>query len=446
MKKYALVLFIMLQVVMQAQTISGTLKNHKLQEVILHGFDYYNTVELVKTRIDSLGNFNMNLPEDYSGMALLKTEDKKNLVVLIDNDKLSIKGTYITELDSLLFNKGQNKKFFEYALAHGYRRNATNALKYLLKVYQESKNLNKQSELKKVIATEIKRLENLEITYIKKLPEESYLRWFIPYRSFIQDMSIIIRSEDPRRILESITLFRNTDFNHPYWKTSGILREYIEKHYFMLENSRGSLADKYVKMNKSSSHLIDNLKNDIPLLNLISEKLFDLLEKRSLFTASEYLAVKLLTNYPSRLDATLKNKLEKYGTLKVGNIAPNVQLYSTKQLSDYNQPILLVFGVSNCKACKKESLELLKYYNSWKTKKNVEVVYISLDVNRAEYENAYKDVPWQMYCDFKGWETPAANDYSVLATPSYFLLDKNRKILTHINSAAHANAWIMNIL
>lgn len=44
--------------------------------------------------------------------------------------------------------------------------------------------------------------------------------------------------------------------------------------------------------------------------------------------------------------------------------------------------------------------------------------------------------------DFKGWEAKAANDHHIWGTPSYFLLDKDLIILSHINSVAHANAWI----
>ena len=55
-------------------------------------------------------------------------------------------------------------------------------------------------------------------------------------------------------------------------------------------------------------------------------------------------------------------------------------------------------------------------------------------------------MPWQSYCDYKGWETQAAKDYYISGTPSYFLLEATNKILLRPNSLAHANAWIVQNL
>ena len=85
---------------------------------------------------------------------------------------------------------------------------------------------------------------------------------------------------------------------------------------------------------------------------------------------------------------------------------------------------------------------MLNYYDTWKEEKNVEVVYISLDTDKTVCEQAYQNAPWQTFCDFKGWEMQAAKEYYIWATPSYFLLDENNKILLHPNSVGQANAWI----
>jgi thiol-disulfide isomerase/thioredoxin len=102
----------------------------------------------------------------------------------------------------------------------------------------------------------------------------------------------------------------------------------------------------------------------------------------------------------------------------------------------------LVFGVSDCGPCKKEAIELLKYYDAWKTKKDVEVVYISIDTDKEAYKTAYQNAPWQSYCDYKGWDTQAAKDYFVYATPTYILLDKDMKILVHPSSVGQVDAWV----
>lgn len=69
------------------------------------------------------------------------------------------------------------------------------------------------------------------------------------------------------------------------------------------------------------------------------------------------------------------------------------------------------------------------------------MVYVSLDTDKTEFESQYKTKPWETFCDFKGWDTQAAKDYYVNATPTCILLDKNLKILLHPKSVAHASAW-----
>ena len=72
----------------------------------------------------------------------------------------------------------------------------------------------------------------------------------------------------------------------------------------------------------------------------------------------------------------------------------------------------------------------------------MEVIYISIDTDKTDFKTAYKDMPWQTYCDFKGWESQAAKDYHITSTPSYFLLDKEQIILVRPISMAQVNAWV----
>jgi thiol-disulfide isomerase/thioredoxin len=423
-----------------AQTITGVLKYHAGQELSLEGFNNYKTVELAKTLTDSLGNFTLNYPKAYKGMALLKSQDKNSLVLLLNQTFTTIKGTHISETDSLQLNATENKLFFNYATGQGYRTNAVNAWKYLDKLYNTQTLFKKQEIAKNSIQKELKRIKAEDTKLVNSLDKNSYLAWFIPIRKLIQETPTIMRTET-ERIPEAIAQFRNTNFNNPNFKTSGVLREYIEKHYFLIENMGLSIDSVAVQMNLSSNALINNIKDNKGLLNKISENLFTYLEKRSLYKSSEYLAVTLLKDHQKDLDINVINRLEKYVALKVGNTAPDIQLTNSK-LSNIKKPILLVFGASWCPLCKTEALELLKYYDAWKSKKDVEVVYISIDTDKEAYKTAYQNAPWQSYCDYKGWDTKAAKDYFVNATPTYILLDKDMKILVHPSSIGQVDAWV----
>lgn len=145
-------LFIWSTIPIYAQSLSGHLTAHPFQEMTLEGFENFTTLELVKTQADSLGNFSLTYPKDYSGMALLKTQDNNSTVVLLSGADIRLQGTHITETDSLLLNAGPNKDFFTYALAHSRRRNALNAWKYLDRLYDKNTRFSKQKKIKKAIA------------------------------------------------------------------------------------------------------------------------------------------------------------------------------------------------------------------------------------------------------------------------------------------------------
>lgn len=448
-KVVTILLFVLLPLnfLVSAQEIQGVFIKHPIEEIKLVGFEYFDSFQLGKTTTDALGNFTMSYPKDYKGMAMLQIQQSKTLLIL-DGKSVHLSGTNLIDYEHLQYiNNQENNSFLKVA-----RRNAENdkayaGLRYLKKVYANASFKNKKAIVNE-IQKELSRIENENTLEIYNVTKDDYLYWYAPTRKLISDMPQSY-SNYTERIPNHIQQFKSIDFTHPYLKTSGLLGELLEGYYIMLENTGQSLDSVYVEMNKSTDYLIDNVKDDTILLNLISKQLFNLFEKRSLFEAASHLANKLLNNSNCNclINKKLENLLQKYVQLKVGNTAPDVQLSSNKKLSDIKKSILLVFGSSTCKACKQEAISLLQFYDKWKAQKTpIEVIYISLDTHKTVFQSAFKNAPWKTYNDFKGWEGKAVQDYFVNATPAYFLLDKNLKILLHPKSIAHAGAWIQGKL
>ncbi|MDO5980793.1 TlpA family protein disulfide reductase [Flavivirga spongiicola] len=374
-----LLVFVISTKALTAQTLKGQLTQQSNQKIWLTSFNNY---ELAKTTVDSLGNFTLSYPGTYNGAGILKTQDSSSLVVMLTQANISLQGTHLSEPDNLHFiNSPENQQFITIAAA-----------------YSQNQQAYKWRYLKPKYAKEC--------------------------------------------LSKSIEQFRKINFNNPNFKMSGLFKDLIEKHYFLLENMGKPIDSVYKQMNISTDYLINNLKENDSLLNTVSEKLFHLFENRGLFPAAAYLSNQLLAQNQCVLHDGLANTIEKYRTLKVGNTAPDIQLTTIKKLSDFNQPVLLVFGASWCSHCEEEAPVLKKYYNVWKDKVNIEVVYISIDTDIEAFKEAYQNTPWQTYCDYKGWDTQAAKDYFVNATPTYILLDKTQKILLHPRSLEQVNTWV----
>ncbi len=92
---------------------------------------------------------------------------------------------------------------------------------------------------------------------------------------------------------------------------------------------------------------------------------------------------------------------------------------------------LLFFWASWCPHCKK-MLPGIKSWAAQKNKDDLEVIAVSLDrsgkawkeaVSRAGFEGFYN------LSDLKAWDGEVAEDYNVYATPTMFLIDRDRRIL-----------------
>jgi thiol-disulfide isomerase/thioredoxin len=139
--------------------------------------------------------------------------------------------------------------------------------------------------------------------------------------------------------------------------------------------------------------------------------------------------------------------------MKIGNIAPDIlfagdvykngsAIKSPSRLSEVAANYkVVVFGASWCPSCAEEMAQLLPLYGKWKAK-GIEVVFISLDTDKKAFQDFTSILPFISTCDYKKWDTQAAKDYFVFASPTIFLLDNTGKIKFRPKSIAHLEAFI----
>ena len=193
------------------------------------------------------------------------------------------------------------------------------------------------------------------------------------------------------------------------------------------------------------------------MLNRVSEYLFNLLEKRSLYKASEYLALQMLTQEACLLEDRLLNRFEMYRAMKEGNIAPDInfagywlsdgdRVADPMKLTDLNyNNVLLIFGASWCSKCTEDIPGVMQYYDTWKAK-GLDVIFISLDTDPEQFRQFTKDFPWPSYCDTMEWENQIVMDYHVFATPTMFILDNKREIILRPVSIKQVDAWVKKMM
>lgn len=435
-------------------TITGTFPQLASQTIKLEGFNGLDTYVIDSVKANAKGVFTVNYKPDDVGMGVLVAKAGKPFIVVLSGNNIELKGEAFSMPQSVEILEGkENKLFAQYAAEHPRREQTLSAWVYLEKIYRKDEMFAKQKTPLNAILKEKKRIEEEDERFLTSLPSDSYVKWYLPVRKAISAVSTIAQYQT-EKIPATFDFFRNMDYTDSRLAKSGLLRDAIEGHFWLIENSGRSLDSVYVEMKVSIDRLIENLTADEERFNEISDYLFKLLEKRSLFEASEYLAIKLLNEKSCTINSDLASQLESYRAMKKGNTAPDFTFPDdllTPGYTSADKPsklseiqanyTVVVFGASWCPQCPGELAQIAQLYNSWK-KQGVEVVFVSLDTEKQTFNSFAGRFPFISMCDYQKWNSTIVMDYYIFATPTIYLLDRQRKIVLRPNSVKHLNSWI----
>ncbi|MDB4083293.1 thioredoxin family protein [Vicingaceae bacterium] len=438
---------------LNAQSISGNFTLLANQEIELEGFSGLKTYPISSTKADGKGSFKLSYSKSDYGVGYLMSADENPLFVILNGEDIEIVGEALSYSETLNITKGQENQYFEqFAKEHPKREQALSAWVYLEKIYTSDSLFAFQETPNQAIQKEKQRIKAEDALFLSKLPKDSYVSWFLPTRKLVSSVSTIAQYR-PKEIPATVSAFREIDYTDNRLYKSGLFKDAIESHFWLLENSGKPLDSVFIEMQFSIDTMMINLVQDDKKLNEVTTYLFDLLERHSLSQAAEYLALKLLNETSCTLDNDLAKQLESYRAMKKGNIAPNINFGNSAYLNGVKQTIfnsltnlttpytLVVFGASWCPKCIEEMPKLTDNYVKWRNL-GVEVVYISLDTEQVDFEKSVSSYPFFAYCDYKKWDSKVAQDYYVFGTPTFYLLDNKREILLRPTSINQIDAWV----
>ena len=436
---------------LQAQVITGNLNLLKNTQIKLEGFNGLKNYSISTTKTDSDGNFKLSYAANDLGVGYLIATDNKPLFVILSGENIELTGEALSYPESIQITKGkENQLFVQYAKEHSIREQALSAWIYLEKIYIGNSLLSSNQKTIQSITEEKAQLKTEDAAFLNTLPKNSYVSWYLPTRKLVSSVSTIAQYRT-QEIPATIAAFRALDYTDKRLYKSGLFKDAIESHFWLLENSGKSLDTVFIEMQTSIDALLDNLVTNEEKLNEVTDYLFDLLERHSLFKASEYLAIKVLNEVSCTLNSDLAKQLETYRAMKKGNTAPDITFphrihpdpsFQPAKLSDYTAPYtLVVFGSSTCPKCQEEIPEIAKNYTTWRNN-GVDVLFVSLDKEKSNFLKFAQNFPFTSVCDLQGWDSPIAQDYYVFGTPTMFLLDNSRKIILRPNSVNQMNAWV----
>ncbi|MBU0763795.1 MAG: redoxin domain-containing protein [Bacteroidetes bacterium] len=133
--------------------------------------------------------------------------------------------------------------------------------------------------------------------------------------------------------------------------------------------------------------------------------------------------------------SVLQKRLDSYKKLAVGKPAPDFSLTDidgneiTIASFSYDKLVIL-FWATWCPHCKEILPKIKALYDAQETK-TWEVIAVSLDTSGTAWRTFLKegDYNWINTSELKGWESTIADIYNIYATPTMFVIDRERKIL-----------------
>lgn len=456
-KLETILLLLMIIFPVKAQ-VAGCLPAHAGQVVNLSVYNGFASQLVGQTTADSKGRFSLPMPAGYKGVGYLQFNNNVGIEVLLTGaTKLTLSGISVQRIDSLTSpDSRETAALYAYDLLQLAREKALTGWSYLEKLYRDAPLLQKEKK-REMILREIAGLEREKNDFIRA-QGNSYLGWYLTWVTFVRDIQPTIY-QYPERIPQTKATFMHTDFTDARFDHSGVLPAMMENYYWLLENSGKTMDSMYVEMNRTTDYIMAQFEAKRPeKMQETGLFLVNLFEKRSQFAAAEHLSTKMLMQNACLLDSKTSDRFEGYRKMKRGNVAPDIDFGGQSQdesLSKYlkgyrslagidSKYKVVIFGFAECPECKSQLPQIKQLYPELK-KHHMEVVYLSLDSVKSEFEKEASDAPWPCCFDKGGWNGAAAKAYHVFASPTIYLLDEKLKIINKIVSPQHLEAYLKEL-
>ncbi|WP_353777009.1 thioredoxin-like domain-containing protein [Winogradskyella sp. 3972H.M.0a.05] len=225
---------------------------------------------------------------------------------------------------------------------------------------------------------------------------------------------------------------KHIDFSSELLQSSDFLLDRVLTYVFGISNN----VD-----NASYKTLVDDLANYIGDNDLVKVSLLDVVWSQFNALGNDELALYIIDKYLLDLAKKtgkiyLEERLSAYKNSAVGVKAPDFEIETTEQgvkkttslhNIDSAEQYLVVFWSSTCGHCLNELPEVMKLA---KEKANLKVIAFGLEDDADNWKKEIANFPdFTHVIGLQKWENPTAKQYNISATPSYFLLDRNKTII-----------------
>jgi thiol-disulfide isomerase/thioredoxin len=226
--------------------------------------------------------------------------------------------------------------------------------------------------------------------------------------------------------------FDNVDFNNKKLINSSLLVDKSMEYVFYI-NSSDDVETLQNLRKKSISELMDKIgDNNLIKSEVLSSLLYALAGQEELVLV-DFVKENYYNKLPEEFKSTkFLNTVNDLLKTAIGSVAPNFLLKEEGKSTDLlqlsgSENYIITFWSTTCSHCLKE---IPKLYAFTKDMENVKVIAIALEDDKYGFDHHTQDLSnWINVLGLMKWKNQIARDYDIHSTPSYFVLDKDKKII-----------------
>lgn len=438
MKKILVFIFLISSFAHAQYTVTGTMNPIiKSDWIILYKIEgaRQKFVQNSKIKIDSvsvdgkkqaIGNFSFTLPKDTkigAYRATYKLEGAGFVDFFFNKEDVSFGFHPEYPNQSITFSKSKENRFYKNYL------DAISKAQRALDSIQITALQNPDLDLKTAYKKAFLKVNSIQKEYL----DASKGMYVLPFikASFRNSPSELIAT--PQKYMSNMinTFFDRMDFNNKALLNSPFLIDRITDYVFYINYSDDAVMQQ--KLFKESVDKVISKSENMTFKKDVIEFLISQFEATKNLELIDY----LFESHYNKLPQNIQNKEFKEEKLtllaaEVGRIAPDfswkengktLKLSTLKEAENY----LLIFWSTTCSHCLREIPQIHKFLEG---NKKVKVIAFSLETNDFGWKNHKKTLPnWYHVLGLNKWENKVARTYQIFSTPSYFVLDKNKKII-----------------
>ncbi len=427
-------LFISVNLYSQQHTIEGTFKNIPDKNVYL--IEYHEgrqqIVDTAKT--DQTGTFTFSLDESYQpGMYVVYAGPELMLELVYNNENIRFETTGSEMSDNIHFIESkENQIYYDYIYVKVNNQRKLNLLRPVISNYPKDDPFYKT--MVEQYNSLVEQIDNTVKVATINDPDKMAVRFIRSDWPVIPPAGISVEEENSylrKHFLDHI------DFYDTILINSSILSSRVVGYLQLYQNENMTKEQAQEAMKPAVDTVLAKATLNGEVYGFVLDYLVGGFETVGFDNLLIYLAnADAADNIcEDSTRAEVQNKLELAKKLAFGKIAPEIKsediqgksfdLYKLKA-----EKTVLVFWASWCPHCTHTLPELKKLYEANPGK--FEVVAVSVDDDIKELKRAVDSYGfnWINIAEGMGWDGTIPLEYGIAATPTFFILDKEKKIIS----------------